>query len=110
MTKNYPSRSFHSLLDEPTKITVYETTRGKNHGRYGWINVVPGRNYMLDDDPIYGNEDFINSLKRHEIEKTYSQQIEEQLKRLGIKYRTKMCKSCGGRLKKILYHPLEFVE
>lgn len=110
MTKNYPNRSFHSVLDEPTRINVYETTKGKNHGRYGFITVVPGKNYLLDDDPIYGNEDFINSLKRYEIKKTYSPQIEEHLKRLGVKYRTDMCRSCGGRIKKIFYSPLEFVE
>ena len=108
MSKKHPSRSFHLVINEHTRIPIYETTKGR--GRYTYVVLKPDFDYSLDDEPVLGNEDFINSLRKYEIKKTYDPRLEEKLKLLGIKYRTEMCKSCGGRIKKIFYKPVEIIE
>lgn len=108
MAKKHPSRSFHSLLDEPAYIPVMETTRG--YAFYTGVTVLPGKDYSLDNPPISGNKEFIDSLRNYTIRKTYDARLEERLKYLGIEYKAEMCKSCGGRIKKLVYNPLVFVE
>lgn len=72
---------------------------------YGFVLVVPGKRYALGTDPT-----LLSTLKAFSIESKYSPELVEQLKASGIEYDEHVCKSCGGRVKKLSYSPLEIVE
>lgn len=80
-------------------------TREKGVLRWKGATLDPGVEYEMPDDP-----DFEASLRAKVIERPYSQQVEEILKHNGIEYEVKMCKQCGGRVKKLRYRPVEVFE
>ena len=88
-------------IDYRTKINV--CTRRKGYLQYSYAVLDPGVTYELpDDDPT-----FVESLKRETYTKHWSKGLEETLKENGVPYEVKDCKQCGGRVKKITYHPVE---
>lgn len=104
------SKSYFKLIDQyetSLKLSVLRTVKNSKstYQKYGTITLVPGEKYELGTDEV-----FIQSLKSAKIEKAYSTALEDLLKANGIKYTTRACKSCGGRVKKISYCPIEIVE
>lgn len=65
----------------------------------------PNTYYDLPDD-----EAFLKSIKSYEIRMNYDKIAEETLKRAGVDFRLDVCKSCGGRVTKIVYNPIEVIE
>lgn len=91
-------------IENRTKINV--CTRRKGYLQYSYAVLDPGVEYELpEDDPA-----FVESLKKETYTKHWSQAIEDKLKSMGIPYEVKNCKQCGGRVKKIIYHPVEVHE
>lgn len=105
-----PSRSFHLIdaIDTPTSIDIAEKTQG--YLRYRHIKLYPHTDYSLDEKEIYGDETAIRSLKEAVYRKPYSKALEDKLKLYNISYEIDYCKACGGRVKKLVYHPVEVIE
>ncbi len=107
---SHPSRSFHLIeaIDVPTSIDIAEKTQG--YLRYRHIKLYPNVDYSLDEKEIYGDETAIRSLKEATYRKPYTKALEEKLKLYGVSYEIDYCKACGGRVKKLVYHPVEVIE
>lgn len=73
-----------------------------DHVVYGSMELQPNVTYQLEDDEI-----FLNSLKSATVEKRYSDELIKTLKAMGIKYDLNYCRSCGGRVKKVVYSIIE---
>lgn len=93
-----------SVIEVPLTLNVATLTRGLT--KYGHMRLEPGKLYELpvNDPPLE------NSLRKAMIKKNYTPALEEALKKAGVKYEVKMCKSCGGRVKKIEYPAIEVIE
>lgn len=64
---------------------------------YKFFVLRPGKQYDEHiEDPV-----FVNALKGASKRVTYTPEREEALKKCGAKYEVKVCKSCGGKVKKI---------
>lgn len=78
---------------------------GRQIATYKPIKFVPGEKYEVPDDEL-----FIRSLKACTKKDPYSAELEEILTKYGVPYEIVMCKSCGGRKKKIEYNVVEVIE
>lgn len=92
------------------KISIAERSRG--YLRYGFIVLDPNTDYDLDSYELNGkdiksDDTFVRSLKETVFKKSYSESLENELKAHNVSYRIEMCKSCGGRKRTIVYHPIE---
>ena len=74
-----------------TRITTYSN----------YIRLVPGEEYETDDEAM------INWFKGYKRKVRYSKSVEEALVKHGVGYEIELCRSCGGRIKKIVYNPVE---
>lgn len=66
-----------------------------------YIRLVPGVEYQTDDEAM------INFLRNHKVKVRYNAELEQALRQNKVPYDVEMCKSCGGKVKKISYHPVE---
>ena len=66
-----------------------------------YIRLEPGKTYETDD-PVLAN-----SLKKYLVEQRYNTNLDKALKECGADYKVEKCKSCGGKIRKIKYHPVE---
>lgn len=98
-------KTYHLIPGITTRQRIEVCTRVKGVLRWKGANLDPGVEYEMPDDP-----EFEASLKAKVIERPYSAQLEEVLKHNGVEYEVKMCKQCGGRVKKIRYKPVVVVE
>lgn len=64
----------------------------------------PGKVYETDDEAT------IRYLKEKMQIIRYTKEIENALKEAGVSYETEMCRSCGGKVKKIKYKLVEVIE
>ena len=72
-------------------------TVSNDSSSYSWVRSGPGKQYDEHiEDPV-----FVNALKGANKRVTYTPEREEALKKCGAKYEVKVCKSCGGKVKKI---------
>lgn len=97
---------YYKLIDAietPTTLNVARLQNGIT--KYGHIRLDPGKKYELDEDRI-----FISSLKNAKVQKRYSKELAERLDTFQIPYEETICKSCGGRIKKLSYAVVEVVE
>lgn len=92
-----------SIIENRTKIDVVYKENGIT--KYTYITLDPGVEYELPNDPL-----FIASVKGSKFKKFYDRNMEMKLKSANIPYEVEMCKSCGGRVKKLVYNPLEVIE
>lgn len=71
---------------------VYERNR---------LTLVPHKVYETDDEAM------LEYLKDYTVKIRYNAQTESALKQNGVPYRTEMCPSCSGKVKKIIYNLVE---
>lgn len=106
MEEKHPSNSYHLIPLINTQQELRLWTKEHGYMELVKITVKPGEDYSLEGE----DETFKNSLKAYEIKQRYSDGVENALKLANVDYRVEYCKSCGGRVKKIFYHPVEVVE
>lgn len=92
-----------SGVETRQRINVVLTKNGK--ALYTTTTLLPGETYELKDD-----DRFINSLRAAKVRKPYSDSLKKSLEDANIPYETEQCKSCGGRIKKIVYGIVEVKE
>lgn len=78
----------------------------KNKGYLSWVRSTfkINKNYDVEDF----DSDSLRYLKAKTVRYSYNQQAEDMLKALGIDYEITMCKSCGGRTKKLVFKMFDF--
>lgn len=69
-----------------------------------YINLVPGVVYKTDDEAM------LNFFRNYKRKVRYNSEIERALKENNVPYEIEMCRSCGGKIKKISYRPVEVME
>lgn len=69
-----------------------------------YIKLVPGKVYETDDEAM------IAFFKAYTRKVRYTAEIERALKEHNVPYDIEMCRSCGGKIKKIKYHVVEVEE
>lgn len=94
----------NDVISTPTTFYVQQTN-GVGRTRWGSMRLMPGEVYETDDPKL------IESLRiRGYVKVAYNEKLENRLKELGKDYTVELCKSCGGRVKKIKYHAVEMME
>lgn len=101
MSKKY---KLIDVLEYPTKINV--ATKKKGYLQYAQMTLEPNKVYILPD----GDSALEKSLFEAVFRREYSQELENLFKNQGIPYTVEMCRVCGGRKRKIVYHPVEEVK
>lgn len=93
---------------EKVAVTLYyvpQTKRinGKDVVTYpsNFIKLVPGEVYETDDKAM------LDYFRKHRQKVRYTKELESTLEKNGVSYEIEMCKSCGGRVKKIKYQLVE---
>lgn len=69
-----------------------------------YIRLAPNTTYETDDEAM------INFFKGYTRKVRYNAELEKALKGNDVPYEVEYCKSCGGKVKKISYHPVEVEE
>ena len=69
-----------------------------------YINLVPGVVYETDDEAM------LNFFRNYKRKVRYNAEIERALKQHNVPYEVEFCRSCGGKVKKISYHPVEVLK
>ena len=69
-----------------------------------YINLVPGVTYKTDDEAM------LNFFRNYKRKVRYNAETERALKQNGVPYEIEYCRSCGGKVKKISYRPVEVIE
>ena len=69
-----------------------------------YINLVPGVVYKTDDEAM------MNFFRNYKRKVRYNAEVERALKENNVPYEIEMCRSCGGKIKKISYRPVEVIE
>ena len=97
----------YKLNEVVTSPTSFYLPRTAENGRRRWgsVRLDPGKIYETDDPLL------IESISAKGIVKVpYNPRLEEKLKELGKEYEVELCKSCGGRVKKIKYRAVEILQ
>lgn len=69
-----------------------------------YMKLAPNTTYESDDEALL---EFLREYKR---KVAYNKQLADVLESNGVPYETEMCKSCGGKVKKIVYRLVEVFE
>lgn len=92
-----------SIISIPVTLRMFpKTTNGRTSYNH-YIRLEPGKVYETDDPAQ------IEYLKGHKEKVRYRPELEKSLKEIGAEYEVIMCKSCGGRVKKIEYRNVEVI-
>lgn len=86
------------VLQASQDIVIKAVTDGKVSHKL--TRVEKGKTYLVGD---YDEE----SLKERTTEVRYTREIEEYLKSEGVEYEVILCKSCGGKKKKVRVKTIE---
>ena len=92
---------------ETSPITIYNVAKTKKvNGRSivtysNYIRLIPNEEYETDDEAMI---DFFKDYRR---KVKYSSALAKTLEVNNVPYETEMCRSCGGRVKKISYQIVE---
>lgn len=95
---------------ETVPITLYNVAKTKSVGGKdivtysNYIRLVPGEEYETDDKAML---DWFRNYRR---KTKHTASVENALKRANVPYETEMCRSCGGRVKKIVYQIVEVLD
>lgn len=93
------------VIEDTQTVVLPKTENGKT--AYRSFKFEPGKTYLLPKDDV----GFRNTLvERGVIKKQYSTELEEKLKKAGVKYEVIKCPTCGGRVRKIEYQRFEVIE
>ena len=90
------------VIKERTQVDVVYREHGIT--KYSYIVLDPNVEYEMPNDEL-----FQKSIIGCKFKKPYSRALEEALKANDIPYQVEMCKSCGGRVKKLVYNPMEVI-
>lgn len=94
----------NEVVTTPTVLYVQQTA-SLGRTKWGSVRLMPNKVYETDDEKL------IESLRiKGYLKVAYNERLEERLKELGKEYSVELCKSCGGRVKKIKYHAVEILE
>lgn len=94
------------LLDIVKNRTQVDVVFRKNGvTKYSYIVLDPGVEYELPEDDL-----FQKSIYGCKFKKPYTKDMENVLKTNNVPYEVELCKTCGGRVKKLVYNPLEVIE
>lgn len=85
----------YRLAAKPRNVITYD-----NHMR-----LEPKKVYVMPEDEVLAH-----SLTNYTEEKRYSAELEEALKACNADFEIKLCKSCGGKVRKIKYKVIEVIE
>lgn len=69
-----------------------------------YIRLAPNTVYKTDDEAM------LNFFRNYKRKVRYNAEIERALKQNNVPYEIEYCKSCGGRIKKISYRPVEVMK
>ena len=86
-------------------VAKTKTINGKSIVTYSnYINLVPGVVYKTDDEAM------LNFFRNYKRKVRYNAEVERALKENNVPYEIELCRSCGGKIKKISYRPVEVIE
>lgn len=92
---------------EKVAVTLYNVAKtkkvnGKDIVTYSnFIKLVPGEEYETDDEAL------IKWFKSYRRKVKYQKPLADVLTEHGVPFELEMCRSCGGRIKKISYQIVE---
>lgn len=95
---------------ERVEVTINNVAKTKTVGRKdivtysNYIRLVPGKVYKTDDEAMLT---FFRNYKR---KVRYNSEIERALKENDVPYEIELCRSCGGKVKKIKYQIVEVAD
>lgn len=95
---------------EKVSVTVNNVAKTKN---YNGKPIVTYSNYIrLAPNTVYETDDeaMLNFFRQYKQKVRYTAEIERALKENNVPYDIEYCRSCGGKIKKISYHPIEVIE
>ena len=69
-----------------------------------YIRLTPNTVYKTDDEAM------LNFFRNYKRKVRYNAEIERALKQNNVPYEIEYCKSCGGKIKKISYRPVEVMK
>ena len=69
-----------------------------------YLRIAPNETRKSDDEAL------LNFLKSYKHKVRYNAETEKALKEYGVPYEIEYCKSCGGKIKKISYNPVEVMD
>lgn len=92
---------------EIVPVTINNVAKTKKIGNRdvvtysNYIKLVPGKVYTTDDTAM------LNFFKSYSRKVRYNAEIERALKENNVPYDIELCRSCGGKIKKISYKVVE---
>ena len=89
----------YDLVKSQQKKLIQTTDRS-----YQYVTLNPGKHYKLLDDVMMAQ-----ITEKFKEKRKYSIELERTLKDAGISYKTIICKTCSGKVKKIEYDTVEVV-
>lgn len=89
----------HDLVTSEQKKLIQTSGR-----TYQYVRLVPGKHYKLLSDEMMAQ-----ITDKFKEKRKYSESLERTLKDAGIEYEIVMCKTCGGRTRKLEYKTVEVV-
>lgn len=95
---------------EKVSVTINNVARtkimnGKAIVTYSnYIRLVPDKVYETDDEAM------LNFFRNYKRKVRYNAEVERALKENNVPYEIELCRSCGGKIKKISYRPVEVIE
>lgn len=95
---------------EKVSVTINNVAKtkeinGKSIVTYSnYIRLAPNMVYKTDDEAM------LNFFRNYKRKVRYTAEIERALKENDVPYEVEYCRSCGGKIKKISYRPVEVIE
>ena len=95
---------------EKVSVTINNVAKtkiinGKSVVTYSnYIRLAPNEVYKTDDEAM------LNFFRQYKRKVRYNAEIERALKENKVPYEIEYCKSCGGKVKKISYNPVEVMD
>ena len=95
---------------EKVSVTINNVAKtkdinGKSIVTYSnYIRLAPNTVYKTDDEAM------LNFFRAHKRKVRYTAEIERALQENGVPYEIEMCRSCGGKIKKISYRGVEVLD
>ena len=95
---------------EKVSVTINNVAKtkiinGKSIVTYSnYIRLAPNTVYKTDDEAM------LNFFRQYTQKVRYTAEIERALKENNVPYDIEYCRSCGGKIKKISYHPIEVLD
>lgn len=69
-----------------------------------YIRLAPNKVYKTTDEAM------LNFFRNYKRKVRYNAELERALEQNKVPYEIEYCKSCGGKIKKISYRPVEVIE